>query len=551
MYMVEVNNMQKIKKYLLIFVVLLLMSSLIPVSTLGQIQLKQIGKTSYDAEVNMPLQVKNTGFNIHMDKTHESIKNKIFVSGNFEGWICTKCGVVEKKTSILQGALLPIDVDDNAETGLDGNDIQARFFISPSIEFDSEIGWPGIALVLTTTVNVDLLGDEIRDSSFEIYLELALPDLITSSSSHRLRIGYYSPEDEEMPGSLECSFKFKPYLLYDDKKPEFAFGMAPDFNDENDELIVLLADYARFEGGMVSVHRMFSAEYDPIVSATIEITPAESEDVWGYTFTRGAGRGTAATFSYEIEKTGDASRSISLNIDKLPRLLSFELGLTPLSSNGGGSMKYRSSSEYNVTFGIVGSRLGICKYITVKNVPKEIDAAWLPKIAGGYVDLYVSSADSEISIKDSEEYSQTTLSFTNLSGATNASWEFNDAGTGSFKLDSDYTGAIVGLYWMLDNADIEIKTELKTTYFFTSWNVDSPGFFSLDCNGKPLASFHFKIEFYDIFGILMVADGMIAEDYKIEWDSLVPLVVYVEGELQIIGDVELGIMLDGVWYYLL
>ncbi|EMR73163.1 hypothetical protein MBGDN05_00756, partial [Thermoplasmatales archaeon SCGC AB-539-N05] len=461
--------MREVKKFLLVGIVtLLLLSSLMPVSIFGQKHIKQVKKSSYNAKINNPMLVKNTDFNIHVDKNLGRIKNRNVLSSSFEGWIYTKCDDVSKKTSILQGVFHPIDVDNNTETGPDGNDIQANFIIYPSIEVDNEVGWPGIVLVIVTTVTVKLLGDEIKDSSFEIYLELVLPDLITGSSSHRLRIGYYSPEDEEIPESLECSFKFKPHFFYD-KKPEFIFGITP---NSNNEIVVLLADYAKLDGSSVSIHRMFSAEYNPVISATIKITPAESEDVWGYTFTRDAERDTTATFSYEIEKTGDVSRSISLNIDKLPVLLSFELGLTPLSNDKGGSLKYRSNSEYDATFGITGSRLGICKYVTVKNIPKEIDAAWLPKIVGGYIDLYVSSVNSEISIKNNEEQAQISLSFTNLSGTINAGWEFNDAGTGSFQLTSEHTGAIMNLYWMLDNADIEIKTELKTTYFSTSWNVN-------------------------------------------------------------------------------
>jgi hypothetical protein len=470
--------------------------------------------------------------------------NKNIFSNNFGGWIYTRCNGVEKRTSILRGLLLPIDVDNNSNTGINGNDIQVKFYIYPWIEIDNV----GIVLVFITTLRVERLGDEIKNSDFEIYLEILLPDLISSSLSHRLRIGYYSPENEEIPKIADGTMKFKPYFIYG-KKPEFTFGITPSFDSTEDQIIVLVSDYAKFEDSNMVVHRVFSIEYNPAVIATVKIIPGTSEDMWGYTFTRSAEKDTTVTFSYEIEKSDDVSRSITLNIDKLPELLSFELGLTPFSS-GGGKLKYRSSKEYNITLSITGSRLGICKYFIIKYIPREVDATWLPKLIGGYLSLHISSSRSEIIIKDKEYEPKIRFSFTNLSKMINATWEFNNE-TGYFELTSDQPGTIMSLNWKVDGFDIEISTELDTSYFFTSWSISMPGYLELDCNGEYLVSYQFKIEFDSIFGIIMRADLLQAEDYRIEWESLLPPIINTSGDLKIIGNIDLGIMLGGTWYWIL
>ena len=469
-------------------------------------------------------------------------RNNVFPTP-FGGWIYTRCDGIEKRTSIIRGLLLPIDVDNNSETGVDGNDIQVRFFIYPWIEMDDV----GIVLVFITTISVERLGDEIKNSDFEIYLEILLPDLFSSSTSHRLRIGYYSPENEEIPTLAEGTIKFKPYFIYG-KKPELSFGIIPSFDTTEDQILILISDYAKFENTNMVVHRTFSVEYDPAVTATVKIKPGTSEDMWGYTFTRSAEKSTTVTFSYNIEKAGNISRSIVLNIDKLPEFLSFELGLTPFSS-GGGSLKYRSSSEYNITLSVTGSRLGICKHFIVKYIPTEIDATWVPKLIGGYLNLRTSSNRSKFIIKDVNYEPYTRFSFANISEMINATWEFNK--TGYLELTSSQPGAIISFDWNKDGFDINISTKLGTSYFFTSWDIDIPGYLELDCNGDYLFSYQFKVEFYDIFGLIIRTDLLQAEDYRMEWESLLPPVINTSGYLKIIGNIDLGIMLGGTWYWIL
>jgi len=503
-----------------------------------------IKKVKVDKIVKEETSVSKTdSLAVYNEKTIKRKVNRNIFSSDFGGWIYTRCNGVEKRTNILRGMLLPIDVDNNSNTGITGNDIQIRFYIYPWIEIDDV----GIVLVFITTLKIERLGDEIKNSDFEIYLEIPLPDLVSSSSSHRLRVGYYSPENEEIPWVADATMKFKPYFIYN-KKPEFNFEITPSFDSTNDQVLILVSDYAKFENNNMVAHRMFSIEYNPAVAATIKIKPGTSEDMWGYTFTRSAEKDTTVTFSYKIEKTNDVTRSITLNIDKLPQLLSFELGLTPFSS-GGGNLKYSSSREYNITLGITGSRLGICKYFIIKHIPEEVKATWLPKLIGGFLNLYTSSSHPEIIIKDKEHEPKIRFSFANLSKMINATWEFNNE-TGYFKLTSDQPGTIISFYWRIDGFDIEINTGLSTNYFLTSWDIDIPGYLKLDCNENYLISYQFKIEFNNIFGVDLKADLLQANDYRIEWESLLPPIINTSGDLKIIGNINLGIMLGGTWYWI-
>ncbi|RLF45392.1 MAG: hypothetical protein DRN17_02690, partial [Thermoplasmata archaeon] len=83
----------------------------------------------------------------------------------FDMHIYTKCGDVEKNTSIIYGLLFPIDVDDNSNTGENGKDIKVRFLILPYLS-QKNFGW---VLSFSIVMDVERLGNEIKDEDFEIY----------------------------------------------------------------------------------------------------------------------------------------------------------------------------------------------------------------------------------------------------------------------------------------------------------------------------------------------------------------------------------------------
>jgi hypothetical protein len=124
----------------------------------------------------------------------------------------------ENSTEIRLFRAVKIDVNnDNKE------DISARYLIYPSFDLRS------FSLAINVRLIIQKLSDFPDDNaSFNAYLEFYFPGLLFKNvSGDRVRFGYESEKDEQIPSRCVVTYKFLPHFLRRNKKMEDRLSIRP------------------------------------------------------------------------------------------------------------------------------------------------------------------------------------------------------------------------------------------------------------------------------------------------------------------------------------
>ncbi|MEA2054789.1 MAG: hypothetical protein U9O96_06785 [Candidatus Thermoplasmatota archaeon] len=456
----------------------------------------------------------------------------------FEAYIHTEYEDVKKNVSILYGLLLPIDVDNNSGTGENGKDIKVRFYILPSLSHEN-FGW---VLSFYLVVEVERLGEELKNEDFEIYLNFYLSLENYDYGTHEFRLGYASAEGKELPKDEKIIFTIYPYLMYD-KSPDFVLQNIPTFDGEESD-IDLIASYSGDYGDNVFHHKVVIT-YQPAVSSTIKFTPDLNLRKINIALSRTASKDTMLTIAYTGGKNGE-DMDIALTIDKIPEEMSFSIFYSLSGVSGErGMVIYESSSEFNVTLTIKIKMVGLLG--RVQYLPKYFMAKWANKIYGGHINLNTSSSSTKFIICDNIDNPSIYFSISNVTNIANFSWGIDQEGY--VKFDAEHEGPMIDFYWIMDSVRIELISQLKTNYFSLSWNIDQEGHVNLDTDGKWLNTFSFNFTLDGYVGLLIGASFLKADDFRAEW-VVWPPSFNISGDINFIGDIIFSVMLDGTWYFL-
>ena len=190
-----------------LIVALLAFLLILPVGGVVNVKLKKIDKERSREDYSRENHADNT---IEITAEPPFVHEESFTQAGFS--IYTNYNGVEKYTPVLQSIFKGIDVDDNPSTGENGMDIKVSVFILPLIQ-PTDAGW---ILTVSFALKVIRLDDEIKNGEFEICFGGA----ISYAGMHRFKIGYYSPENEEIPREIREVVTVVPYLFYS-KNPEF------------------------------------------------------------------------------------------------------------------------------------------------------------------------------------------------------------------------------------------------------------------------------------------------------------------------------------------
>jgi len=455
----------------------------------------------------------------------------------FSARLYTRCGEVEKNTSILYGLLLPIDVDDDSGTGENGNDLRTRFFILPSLS-QEDMGW---VLAFHVVVEVERLGEEIKDLAVEVALDLTLNLAAYDYGTHSFRLGYISPEDKELPQRERLTFTVYPYLVYD-RGPDFVLEHAPVFSGPASDVDVV-ARYTGSYGGDVFSHQV-TLGFAPAVQATLRFTPQVDRKSIALSLSREAAQGTVLTIAYDGE-TNDQGMHIAFTIDELPQSMAFSLGY---SLNGeGGSIAYDSSQEFNVTLTIRMDRAELMGCMQIAYLPTHLAAEWQYRILNGYLDVNTSASDTTFVICDSLEDPSIRFSVSNITRSLHLTW--NIAEEGYVLMDADRAGPRVDFSWITGSLHLQSSARMNADYFRLAWNIAEEGYVNLDTNDQFLATFTFNFTVNDNIGLRIGASFLRAQDFSVQW-VVWPPAFQTSGDIQFAGDFHLSVMLGGTWYAL-
>jgi len=427
----------------------------------------------------------------------------------FEAHIHTKCDTVEKDTSILYGLLLPIDVDNNAGTGQNGNDIKVRFYVLPSF-YHEDFGW---VMSLSAVVEVERLGEELKDKDFEIYLDFHLSLEDYDYGTHEFQLGYSSPEGKELPSNERVTFTVYPYLMYD-RNPDFILQNTPTFDGEASDVDVV-ASYSGSFGGNTFDHSVV-VSCQPAISSTIKFTP-EGMDV-------------------------------ALTIEEIPAEMSFSVSYNIFGSSGErGMVDYESSSEFNVTMIVRMGRIGLMGCARIQYLPTHLRAEWTNRLYEGHVNVSTSSSLTELVVCDDLDNPSIYLSMSNVTNSANFSWGMDQGGY--IKFDAEKEGPKLNFYGIMGSMRAEVISQLKTDYLFISWNLDQEGYVTLDTHGNWLNTFSLNFTLDDSIGLLIGASLLKADNFRADWVIWPPSFQF-SGDITFVGDIVFSVMIGGTWYSL-
>jgi len=448
--------------------------------------------------------------------------------GLFTSTIHTECGGIKKSTDITFGAFNDINVDNDEDTGENGNDVRVQYLLLPWIEFE-----PVITIGFLFTVSIERIGEEIKDRDFNITMEFV---------DGAINVGFWSPSEtgNEIPNSTRISFMFlfNPF----EKISGFGFYINPEYsNGAEDKKIVLFADYN--DEGM---QRSFSFEYDPPIETQITVMSTREQGKWQYNFNRQSSLDSKATACFKTSQDGNEKETI-FSIDKLPVDLSFSLGITPFGEDGG-QFIYEGSEMYDIELMVTTSELGVCRYATIRNTPTKIFAEWTPTLMDGAYSISIESAGTDFILKNSLIDPTINLTVNNIESIDiSASWNLTNPGDFTVEKNSELN---IDLEFKIDEWIAKLNAQPTANYLSTSWLIDVTGYLQIDTNDQSLSTIDLLIKGEDL-GLKTIGESFKAEDFSLDWTLWPP----VEWDLDVSGKLNflslaIEIFLNGYWYHL-
>ncbi len=448
--------------------------------------------------------------------------------GLFTSTIHTECDGIKKSTDITFGAFNDINVDNDENTGEDGNDIRVQYLLLPWIEFE-----PVITIGILFTVSIERIGEEVKDRNFNITVEALDGDI---------NIGFWSPSEagNEIPDSTRISFMFlfNPF----EKISGFRFYINPEYSTgAEDKKIVLFANYN--DEGM---QRSFSFEYDPPIETQITVISTREEGQWQYNFNRKSSLDSKVTARFKTSQ-GENEKETIFSIDKLPVDLSFSLELTPFGEEGG-QFIYESSEMYDIELMVITSELGVCKYATMRNTPTKIFAEWTPTLMDGSYSISIESDGTDFILKNSLINPTITLTVNNIENIDiSASWNLTNPGDFTVEKNSELD---IDLEFKIGEWIAKLNAKPTANYLSTSWLIDVTGYLRIDTNDQSLSTIDLLIKGGDL-GLKIIGESFKAEDFSLGWTLWPPIEwdLDVSGKLNFLS-LAIEIFLNGNWHHL-
>ena len=414
--------------------------------------------------------------------------------GLFTSTIHTECNDIEKSTDITFGVFNDINVDNDENTGENGNDVRVQYLLLPWIEFE-----PVITIGIMFTVSIDRIGEEIKNRDFNITMELR---------DGNINFGFWSPSEtgNEIPDSTRISFmfRFNPF----EKISGFGFYINPEYSTGSEnKKVVLFADYTD-----ESIQRSFSFEYCPPIETQITVMSTREQGQWQYNFNRKSSLDSKVTSSFKTIQ-GENEKETIFTINKLPVDLSFSLELNPFGEEGG-QLVYKSSKMYGIELMVTTNELGVCRYATIRNTPTKIFAEWTPTLMDGSYSISIESEGTDFILKNSLTDPTINLTVNNIENiGINASWNLTNPGDFTVLKNSELD---VDLEFNIGEWNAKLDVQPSADYISTSWLVDVSGYLTIDTDGLPLNTINLLIKGEDL-GFHTIGETFESEDFSLSW----------------------------------
>lgn len=446
----------------------------------------------------------------------------------FTSTVHTDCAGVEKSTKVIFAIQNGIDVDNNPSTGVGGEDVKVQYLLMPVIETGSNL-----AIGLSFILVFDRIGEEIKEEDFSASMEIG---------QNYIQIGFWSPgeTDNEVPDSVTVSFTLMFYI------PEqirgFRFSLDPNYDSNMQEKKLVMI--SEFNGQ--DTQTGFEFEFDPAVSINSEVKSTLIGGRWQYMFNRNSAWDSKTTTTF-TRTTGGEEKTTRFTVDKLPREISFAVDFTPFT-NGGGKLEYESDTEYDVELIVESNQMGVCKYATLVNTPKNMIAEWKPTLVDGYYNANIESSGTEFILQDALVNPDRKFTLTSLEDINfETSWDLTNPG--GFVIDKT-SGLNAKFEAKLEEWTATIDSQFTAQHIDIDWNLGTTGYFKIDTNYESLTTVDVTFMSPDI-GINTVGQGLKAEDFELFWTVWPPAEWNLEGNGELdFSSISIDMFYDGSWYHL-
>jgi hypothetical protein len=187
--------------------------------------------------------------------------------------VYTNYNGVKKETELKLFQDVYISVDDQRD-----NDIKVKLLILPGIETKP------LALSINFQLRITRLpGFTDKNAYLEVYSEYHFPGvLIKAQKGDKIKFGYESPLDEEVPNHCNVTYKYVPYFIYFRKKPLHKTVIDPGSSLDKSKLVLLLG-YVNAKNNVEVSEINSRTIFDPAVQA--KMTMSGTGILGGRTFT--------------------------------------------------------------------------------------------------------------------------------------------------------------------------------------------------------------------------------------------------------------------------
>ncbi|RLF40748.1 MAG: hypothetical protein DRN12_04695, partial [Thermoplasmata archaeon] len=421
------------------------------------------------------------------------------------------------------GTYNDLDVDDDENTGVNGKDIRVQYILLPWFSTEN-----GLSVGLNLVLNIDRLGEEIKNNDFTAYIRL-----------DNIKIGFRSPNitGSEMPLKLQLSSIVFLNLL--DSTYGFKLLSNPYYtSDINGKTLSFFATYDDS-----SNKQKYTFSLKPAVSTDITISSTKEPGVWSYSFRRNSNIETILETHIVRHSLGDTKDTI-ITIKYLPREISFRFSIQPFKRNGG-KILYQSENDYSTEIKIESNNIGRCRYATIKNPPREIYTEWIPSRDTGYLKLITESQGStSITLQDKLVDPTINISLEDIGNVDFKSY-WNLTNPGTFRIIRNSSMNLV-IHSFIEEWETRLNITSLSKNLDIKWNINTSGYVFYDTNLESIKTADILIKTNNI-GIKTKADIFKAEDFQLNWTNNWNITSSGRIEFSIVS---IDVYLNGIWYHI-
>jgi len=444
--------------------------------------------------------------------------------------ITTQLNSHEKTTNVIFGATNNIDIDDDENTGINGEDISIKYLILPTLSTS-----PDLEIGLRFSLTINRLNDDLKDEDFQLSAQMF---------NNTVEVGYNTSNQltNEIPQSMDLSVSI--FYNIGQGTIGLSIGSDPTYQGSADDMSLNIYGTYNKE----PMKRTLAYSLSPAVGTQATLSSTPSEDTWEYRFSREAST-IEPTLSMKLSTITDTeNKETTVELNPLPESISFTLTTEPFQTTGG-SIVYESQSSHDVDMLITTEQFNAAKYVEISTLPQSFSVQWIPTQLNGYLHLDVTSTGSTLRITDDLLNPEIEMSLSQVDELDiTTTWNLTNPGVLLIEKNPSLT---IDIYIEIQDWVATLEAQPTAEKIDVGWYINSSdGYIQLDTDWEQLSTIDLLIEGPNL-GLNTEASTFQAENFQINWTLWPPS----EFNLQRTGNLfflslSIDISINGNWYHI-